>query len=58
MEFVIVMAAIAMVMVVGYYWHHTQEAIESHPTGKFNDVKMDEKIDNDADRGISSSDRQ
>jgi hypothetical protein len=40
---------------LNYFWDEKPPV--SYPIGKFNDVKMDEKIDNDADRGISSSDR-
>jgi DNA-directed RNA polymerase subunit L len=53
----IVFALIIAVSVVGYIIRHPSQE-PPQPIGKFNDVKMDETIDNDADRGISSSDRQ
>ena len=50
MSFAIVMIGIIMVMVVGWFWHHTQEAT-SNPIGQYNDRKMTEKIDQDTDKG-------
>jgi hypothetical protein len=51
MEFAIVLLGIGAVMVVGYYWKHSQEPTVQ-PIGQYNGREMTEKVDQENNQGL------
>jgi hypothetical protein len=53
MEFAIVLLGIGAVMVVGYYWKHSEKPdVPVQPIGQYYGREMTEKIDQDNNQGL------